>query len=389
MTPGRPELPARTAARPWRIARLPFLAGLVIAALGLVGSAGMQPASAATGYSVTCTSPGYGYSCVSESGYTGQSTWGYPVDSRGHNCTNYVAYRLAQNGAANPGNLGNANNWDNSASAKGFVVDGNPAVGSVAQWEANTGPAAGVPEGHVAYVEAVTDTYIDISQDAWGGTTSRARIMRGGSHWPSHFIHIKDKPVTPPTPSPSKPNGITGVPNGSSLRISWSPSTNTTGYEVYQDGRLVGVTAGTSLTDATTTRAQTYHYSVIAVGPGGRTSSDVVEVQNRVEDGARTWLATKYGPALCGRSGDNITPRLTCTVRTGNGWRIYGVPQNLDWGYPQNRSWLTVNGKATYCGLTGDPGIGHTSVACISLGEKGWGKQSYSPDTDWTYETNA
>lgn len=152
------------------------------------------PAYAATGWTVTCTSPNRGYSCVASSGYVGQSTWGYPVNSPSgaHNCTNYAAYRLARNGASNPGNLGNATDWDNNAAAKGFRVDGSPVVGSIAQWEGNTGPAAGVPEGHVAYVEAVTDSYIDISQDAWGGTTSTARIQRGGSYWPSHFLHIKD-----------------------------------------------------------------------------------------------------------------------------------------------------------------------------------------------------
>lgn len=129
-----------------------------------------------------CVSPNYGFSCVSFTGYSGQSTWGYPVDGRGHNCTNYAAYRLAQNGAGNPGNLGNAYEWDNNARAKGFVVDGNPVVGSIAQWESN----------HVAYVEAVTSTYVEITDDSYGGTTTRTRYLRGQSDWPSSFIHIKD-----------------------------------------------------------------------------------------------------------------------------------------------------------------------------------------------------
>lgn len=169
--------------------------GAIVAVCGMTAITGPAPASAATGWTTTCTSPSYGYSCVSYSGYSGQSTWGYPVNSPSgaHNCTNYAAYRLAQNGAANPGNLGNATDWDNNAAARGFAVDGNAVVGSIAQWEGYTGPAAAVAEGHVAYVESVTDTYIDVSQDAWGGTTSTARITRGGSYWPSHFIHIKDQ----------------------------------------------------------------------------------------------------------------------------------------------------------------------------------------------------
>ncbi|HET8983321.1 MAG TPA: hypothetical protein VFN47_11585, partial [Pedococcus sp.] len=38
--------------------------------------------------------------CIAFSGYAGRSVWGYPVNARGNNCTNYVAYRLARNGVA-------------------------------------------------------------------------------------------------------------------------------------------------------------------------------------------------------------------------------------------------------------------------------------------------
>ena len=31
----------------------------------------------------------YNQACVSQFGYVGQSTWGYPVDPSGNNCTNY------------------------------------------------------------------------------------------------------------------------------------------------------------------------------------------------------------------------------------------------------------------------------------------------------------
>lgn len=139
-------------------------------------------------YTYLCQSPNYGFSCVSASGYAGQPTWGYPVDGNGHNCTNYAAYRLSQNGASNPGNLGHAKDWDNNASAKGFIVNNAPVVGSVAQWEAYAGVASG--NGHVAYVESVTSTYIDVSEDNYGGTTAKVRYYIGQSDWPSHFIHI-------------------------------------------------------------------------------------------------------------------------------------------------------------------------------------------------------
>ncbi|GAB2979074.1 CHAP domain-containing protein [Nocardioides montaniterrae] len=207
---------------------------LLITLLAAVGLTFVTPpaAHADTGWTNTCVSPNYGYDCVAWTGYHGQSTWGYPVDSRGHNCTNYAAYRLAQAGAANPGNLGNATDWDNNAAAKGFTVDHNPAVGSVAQWEGNTGPAAGVPEGHVAIVDAVTSSYIDISQDGWGGTTKTTRITTGGTWWPNHFIHIKDG----------------GAPTDGSWETAFQANTGslwTVGAETHGDWHL-GMQDGTS-----------------------------------------------------------------------------------------------------------------------------------------------
>ena len=93
----------------------------------------------------------YNQNCISQFGYTGGSPWGYPVDAWGNNCTNYATFRLAQNGAANPGNLGNAIDWDNNVSAKlgAGKVNQTPAIGSIAQW--NTGTY-----GHVAYVDWVS-----------------------------------------------------------------------------------------------------------------------------------------------------------------------------------------------------------------------------------------
>ncbi|RYF28848.1 MAG: CHAP domain-containing protein [Chloroflexi bacterium] len=193
-----------------------ILLAVLVAILGSFGLA--APASAMT---YLCQSPNFGFSCVSFSGYSGQSTWGYPVDNRGHNCTNYAAFRLAQNGASNPGNLGNAADWDNNASAKGFAVNGTPAVGAIAQWNSNVYPAG--PSGHVAYVETVTSSYIEITEDNWGGTTNKVRYIQGQSGWPSNFIHIKDVDG-----SSSLPGRIAVVDSGSTavkvgpLNATWS-----------------------------------------------------------------------------------------------------------------------------------------------------------------------
>lgn len=184
--------------------------GALIAILGIVlGS--MVVAAPAQAYQQQCGSYAAGtvpsFSCVAFSGFTGQRPWGYPVDANGHNCTNYVSYRLWQNGVANPGNLGHAYMWDNNASAYGIPVNSTPTVGSVAVWEPNLAGAGST--GHVAYVDAVTTSYIDVSEDNYGGTTMRKRFFVGQSDWPSHFIHFKD--MTPSAPT------FSGSPNSKQL----------------------------------------------------------------------------------------------------------------------------------------------------------------------------
>jgi hypothetical protein len=130
--------------------------------------------------------------CIERFGYYGQRAWNYPVDDWGNNCTNFSAYRLARDGVKNPGNLGNATNWDTNARAKGFAVDQRPRVGDIAQWNSN----------HVAYVDWVSadgDT-IAISESGYGGTvlgrtytsmSGRRIIERGSYSWPSNFIHFR------------------------------------------------------------------------------------------------------------------------------------------------------------------------------------------------------
>ena len=147
----------------------------------LVGMLGTPVAAVASdGKIYDCYSSDYG--CMAGTGYSGQAGWGYPGP---HNCTLYAAFRLAQNGYPNPNGLGNANEWDERARARGAPVDGNPAVGSIAQRD--------VGSGHVMYVESVQPDHIVITEDNWGGGTGRARIYRGTTQWNSlEFLHFRD-----------------------------------------------------------------------------------------------------------------------------------------------------------------------------------------------------
>lgn len=141
----------------------------------------------ATGFS--CAGGGYNGTPgqIGGNGWTTNLYWSWgsagPNGTR-HNCTTYAAYRLQQNGYAYPGWTDNATNWDTQASNHGVIVDQTPAVGAIAQWNAGT--------GHVAYVESVTDTYIETTSDSYGGGTDHLRIQRSSGYMPDNFIHFRD-----------------------------------------------------------------------------------------------------------------------------------------------------------------------------------------------------
>ncbi|MDX3695959.1 CHAP domain-containing protein [Streptomyces europaeiscabiei] len=166
------------------------------------------PASADTwlctgnSYSV-CENKGFGNHGFADN--NGNSYWGAFA---GHNCTNYASYMASKNGASRPSvNLGNGGDWDTNAAAAGVLVDANPAVGAIAQFDPYVGIS--LQWGHVAYVEAVGtnasgQTVITISEDNYStGPFSWRKITKGTNGWPSNFIHFADVGgATTPAPSP-------------------------------------------------------------------------------------------------------------------------------------------------------------------------------------------
>lgn len=162
---------------------------LLVATLGLVGT------TSASASEVTCS----GDQCdegrwQAARGATNEmSYWGM---SPGHNCTNYVAWRLIENGIERPRtHPGDAADWATRALADGYLVDGVPAVGAIAQWNSLAG-GNGV-DGHVAYVEQVNaDGTILVSEDYWHGGDQLGpltyRTVPVSSV--SNFIHYGDHP---------------------------------------------------------------------------------------------------------------------------------------------------------------------------------------------------
>lgn len=145
-----------------------------------------------------CKAAGYG-----NDGYDGVYRSSFWSQYSGHNCTNYVAYRMIRNGMSStrPAAIsGNALNWGVALASK---TNGTPAVGSVAWWDSSFSAS-----GHVAYVErVVSSSEIYVSEDNWGGDFRWRKITRTGGRWPQGFIHLKD--VAAPAPGPAPYQAIT------------------------------------------------------------------------------------------------------------------------------------------------------------------------------------
>ena len=170
---------------------LPVL--LVGAALPVFGSAVAPPANASSTYHcegyTPCADAGMG-----SAGYASRSNKMYWRMYSGHNCTNYVAYRMIQAGMSTErpwSGSGMAYNWGFAMSS---ITDSTPRVGAVAWWD--RGVVGAGSSGHVAYVEQViSETEIVISEDSWNGDFDWRTIVKDGPGWPSGFIHFVDKTI--------------------------------------------------------------------------------------------------------------------------------------------------------------------------------------------------
>lgn len=170
---------------------IPRIVGALVAAMILTVAPPAQAASSTlcTGF-LPCLLAGR-----SDSGYTLVSLLSYWNQTPGHNCTNYVAYRLSHGGrlVARPPGTNGATTWGDAARKFGVPVDDKPSVGAVAWWTAAAAPSS----GHVAYVEQVMpDGSVLISEDNLGGDFRWRKVTRG-TGWPSGFIHYPESNGNP------------------------------------------------------------------------------------------------------------------------------------------------------------------------------------------------
>jgi len=120
----------------------------------------------------------------------------------GHNCTNYVAWRLSLDGVKTPTfSYGNASSWDTSASSDGhsvFAQGATPAhvaVGRIAQWNG---------ANHVSYIQEVSaGNYIVVWEDTYNADEFRIKkIAWNSAGWPDNIISFDG---SDPVPQPGQP----------------------------------------------------------------------------------------------------------------------------------------------------------------------------------------
>jgi surface antigen len=189
----------------------------------------------------------------------------------GHNCTNYVAYRLKRDGVPEPSyRLGNADTWAPNAKRNGVRVDGTPEVGAVGVWPGRR---------HIVYIEEIGSNYLITSEDNWPGYYPKGmyrkiKVFKGERAYPTQFIHFKGKStINGPLPS------VTGTPKvGSTLNATagmWSPSDVTLKYQWLRDGVIITGATKTSytLTADDVGRAMTISVTGSKSGLASRTAS--------------------------------------------------------------------------------------------------------------------
>lgn len=298
-----------------------------------------EPAVADSTYLCTgyqgCADKGY-----SHAGYKGAGDQMYWRMYAGHNCTNYVAYRMVKNGMPNTRPWSGEGDADNWGRAMASITDQTPMVGAVAWWKANT-PGAG-SSGHVAYVErVVSSTEIVISEDSWGGDFHWRTIVKSGRGWPSGFVHFNDQVLAPTTP-PS----IVGTPQVG-VRLTANQGTwNPAGSYAYQWAAggtpIAGATARTYVPTAAV-RFKKLTVTVTASKKGFQPGRAAVTSATSVRPGT---FANTAVPVISGTAQVDETLRVTA-----GGWSPAAASRTVQWyadgaAIPGATAWTLVLGQA-------------------------------------------
>jgi surface antigen len=289
-----------------------LLSGVCLLLAGsLTAPASARPETAAGTATLCVGYDGCEAAGMGNGGYRAQSGKMWWRMYAGHNCTNYVAYRLVKSGMPNTRpwtGSGNATNW---GPANPKIRDSVPAVGAVAWWTANAPPAGSA--GHVAYVEKVVSANeIIVSQDFWGGNFSWARITRGGGRWPTGFLHFNDRGFTNtalPTVSGTPRVGATLTATGGA----WKPAAATVTYQWRADGVNIPDATSSSLVLALAQQGKQISVVTTAAAPGYPASAVESVATAPVEPGE---ITNTVAPAIVGQP--QVDSTLTATPGSWN-----------------------------------------------------------------------
>ncbi len=271
---------------------LGVLLAVVVSVLGPVPTSQASITYLCTGYD-RCKDEGY-----SNAGYKRANHRMYWRMYSGHNCTNYAAYRMVRSGMSNErpwSGSGNAMYWGTEMRR---ITDDKPMVGAVAWWKANVPGAGSV--GHVAYVEKVVSRRrIIVSEDSWGGDFGWKVVTRGGTGWPSGFIHFNDRKVR----ATSAPE-IVGTPAvGDTVRVDVGRWTNDASLSLQwlAGGEPIADATDRTFTPTLAERRKRLAVRVTATARGYETGVVKTALTPRV---ARGTMTTDVAPTLTG------TPRV-------------------------------------------------------------------------------
>lgn len=160
-----------------------MIAALILAGVGRAEAQTVLCSGVSVDQVASCDKSGY-------ASVMNTSHWGMV---KGHNCTNYVAYRLSKNGVQRPTRqLGSANAWAANARNLGYTVNRTAAVGAVATYGSRN---------HIAFVEEVGPDYLVLSEDHYpgyypDGRFQKIRVVPGDNWYPEEFIHFGSAPIS-------------------------------------------------------------------------------------------------------------------------------------------------------------------------------------------------